>query len=139
TYRVFSSGLKSSAVGWEPGASGSSGRFSVIFLTTVFPVRSSSATCDAFHKLHQARRASRVATQVYGKDDGTKLPVLRSKVCKILSVVGSSTTTLSERLLATRSLSRPASVITANPAGYGIAVCGGAFKPTACFFAVDSG
>src|ERR1700685_2084970 len=64
TYNICSSGLSSIAVGCEPGARGSFGCFRSIRFP-IFPlVRSSSATCEAFHKLHQARLASRVATQV---------------------------------------------------------------------------
>src|SRR5579864_8498686 len=96
-----------------------------------FPlVRSSSAICDAFHRLHHARRPSFVATHVYGYDDGTRSLVLKSKFCSTFPVAASSSTTLSERLFATRSLSWPPSEISAIPAGYGIAICGGAFSPT---------
>src|SRR5215469_13428104 len=66
TYNVFSLGLKSIAVGCEPGASGSSIGLSLIQCATLPLVRSSSATCEAFQRLHQARRPSRVATTVYG-------------------------------------------------------------------------
>src|SRR5450755_661814 len=86
--------LSNIAVGCEPGAKGSSGCFSLIQRDTLPPVRSSSATCDAFHKLHQARRPSRVATHVYGNDDGIRSLVLRSKVCSTFPVAGSSRTTL---------------------------------------------
>ena len=139
TYSSFSSRLNSIAVGCDPGASGSSGWFSLIHRTTFPLVRSNSATFDAFHKLHHARRPSRVATHAYGYDDGTRSLVLRSKLCRTFPVAGSSSTALSERLFATRSLSLPPSAISARPAGYGIAVCGGAVSPTASFFPVDSG
>src|SRR5258708_25512069 len=106
------------AVGCEPGAIGSFGSSSLIHLTTFPLMRSSSATCEAFHRLHQARLPSRVATTVYGNDDGTRAPTLRSKLCRTLPFARSSSTTLSDRLLATRSLSgAPATEIKANPAG----------------------
>src|SRR3954453_22714032 len=81
TYNVFSLGLNSIAVGCEPGARGSSGSLSLI-QRRIFPrARSSSATCDAFHRLHQALRPSRAATHVYGYEAGTRSLVLRSNVC----------------------------------------------------------
>src|SRR5580692_5634379 len=98
TYNVFSLGLRSIAVGCEPGASGLSTSLSLIQRATLPLVRSSSAICEAFHRLHQARWPSCVATTVYGYADGTRSPVLRSKVCRTLPLAGSSNTTLSERL-----------------------------------------
>src|SRR5258708_39833067 len=98
------------AVGCEPGAIGSFGSSSLIHLTTFPLVRSSSATCEAFHRLHEARLPSRAATTVYGNDGGTRAPTLRSKLCRTLPFAGSSSTPLSERLLATKSLSRPPAV-----------------------------
>src|SRR5215471_18427372 len=61
TYKNFSSELNRSAVGWEPGNSGLSGSNSEIQRVTFPAVRSSSAMRDKFHRLHHARRPSRVA------------------------------------------------------------------------------
>src|SRR5205814_186366 len=80
TYKDFSSGLSSRAVGCEPGASGSLGSHNGTQRMTLPVVRSSSATRDAFHRLTQARRPSRVATTVYGYADGTNWFVLRSNL-----------------------------------------------------------
>src|SRR5579863_206668 len=62
TYNDFSSELSSIAVGCEPGAVGSFGSSRGIQRATVPFSRSSSATRDAFHRLHQARRPLRDAT-----------------------------------------------------------------------------
>src|SRR5437660_2391084 len=87
TYSSFSSGLNSMAVGCDPGSveffGGSSGIQRVIFPLA----KSSSATRDAFHKLHQARRPSRLATTVSGKDAGTSSFVLRPNVLTVRPVL----------------------------------------------------
>ncbi len=140
TYRMLSSGLSRSAVGCEPAARGSSGCFSLIQRATLPLARSSSATCDAFHKLHQALRPLRVATHVYGNDDGIRSLVLRSKLCKMFPVAGSSSTALSDRLFAIRSLSWPSLAINVIPAGYGMAVRGAVFcRPMETVFPAASG
>src|SRR5258708_39900072 len=89
---------------------------------------------EEFHKLHQARRPSRVATTVYGNDDGIISCVLRSNCCKTRPSPESRSTTLSERLFATSNRSLPLPEITASPAGYGIAVPGAVLRtPKATF------
>jgi len=62
TYSDFWSGLSSIAVGCEPGVVGSFGSSKGIQRATVPFSKSSSATRDAFHRLHQARRPSCDAT-----------------------------------------------------------------------------
>src|SRR3984893_2577183 len=103
TYRNFSSGERSIAVGCEPGATELFGTSNGMRRTAVLRTRSSSATCDAFHKLHQARRPSRLATTVYGKEEGMKRCVLRSNCANSFPDSTSIRITLSDRLLATKS------------------------------------
>src|SRR5690349_9452552 len=98
TYSDFSSGLSMSAVGCDPGAVTSLGANREIQRTTRPEIRSSSATLDAFHRLHQARLASRLATTVYGNEVGTTSLVLTSNRRRILPVCESRRTTVSERL-----------------------------------------
>src|ERR1700676_3316808 len=127
------------AVGCEPGAMGSSGCFNRIQRTTLPALRSSSATREEFHKLHQALRPSRVDITVYGNEDGIRSLLLTSKRWRTLPLAESRSTTLSERLLATRSLSLPPAEISAKPAGYEIAVPAAVFcKPNATFFPAAS-
>src|SRR6516165_9041547 len=95
TKSVFSSAVKIIAVGCKVGAIG--GAPDGPIHRASFPlVKSSSATCDAFHKLHHARRPSLVATHVYGYAAGTRSFVLRSKVCSVLPVDESIRITLSD-------------------------------------------
>src|SRR6195256_2374334 len=105
TYKNFSSGERSIAVGCEPGATELFGISKGMRRTTVLRARSSSATCEAFHKLHHARLPSRVATTVYGKEEGKKRCVLKSNWAASFPDSESSWITLSERLLATSSWS----------------------------------
>src|SRR6202790_5080802 len=119
TYKNFSSGERSIAVGCEPGATELFGTSNEMRRTTVLCIRSSSAICEAFHKLHHARRPSRVATTVYGKEEGMKRCELRSNCASSFPDPESSRITLSDKLLATSSWSFCPDVpeITASPAG----------------------
>src|ERR1700751_6302186 len=110
------------AVGCEPGAVGDSGSRNDIQRVTAPPTRSSSATFEAFHKLHQARRPSRVTVSVYGYDEGTIVLVLRSKRARTSPLAVSSRIALSDKLFATSSRSVRPPGTTAMPPGYGIAL-----------------
>src|SRR5690242_12305429 len=79
--------------------------------------RSSSAILGEFHKLHQARLPSRVATTPYGKDDGMIRSVLTSNCCSTAPLVALISSTLSARLFATSSRSFPPEVTSASPPG----------------------
>src|ERR1700736_6318896 len=100
TYKNFSSGERSIAVGCEPGATELFGTSNEMRRTTALRARSSSATCEAFHKLHQARRPSRVVTTVYGKEEGMKRWVLRSNCANSFPDSDASRITFGDRLLA---------------------------------------
>src|ERR1700739_2357359 len=80
--------------------------------------RFNSATAEPFHKLHQALVPALLAITVYGYSVGTYWLRLRSNAFRIWPEAASSSTTLSERMLA---MSRPSPTTLpgriASPAG----------------------
>src|SRR5882724_7710852 len=132
---MSSSALNSMVVGWEPGSIGPSGLSKSIQRETLPVARSSSATVDPFQRLHQALVPTLFATTVYGNALGTNRLRLRSNDFCICPELTSRSTTLSERLLATRRRSPSGVGNTAKPAGYGGAVPTGVLRtPNATSF-----
>ena len=123
----------------NPAQAGRQAASNLIQRATLPLVKSNSATRDAFHRLHHPRRPSFVATHVYGYDDGTRSLVLRSKRLQHFSRRGIEQHRVVRKIIRNQKLVLAPIGTSAKPAGYGIAVWGGAFNPTASFFPVDSG